>query len=135
MISNSPEETYRFGKDLAESCRQGDIVHFYGTLGAGKTTLIQGLVHGLTKERHEVVSPTFIYVNVYEGQVSVSHFDLYRLESDDEFYARALDEYIQPLGVACVEWPEKVPSLRGTLEIRLSYVGQDQRLIEVVRNE
>jgi tRNA threonylcarbamoyladenosine biosynthesis protein TsaE len=132
LISKSPEETYQIGRELAKACRPGDVLHFMGTLGAGKTTLIQGLVHALTQKNHSVSSPTFIYVNVYEGQIPVSHFDLYRLESDEEFYARALDEYIHPEGVACVEWPEKVPTLGKTMQIKLSYLEQGMRLIEVL---
>lgn len=132
MISRSPSETYQIGKDLAGSCRKGDILLFSGTLGAGKTTFIQGLVHGLTQQEHEVVSPTFLYVHLYEGATTVSHFDLYRLESDDEFYARALDEYISPQGVACIEWPEKAPSVKGTIEVKLSHI-EEGRQIEVVR--
>lgn len=132
MISRSPDETYQLGKQLAASCRKGDILLFSGTLGAGKTTFIQGLVHGLTGQSHEVVSPTFIYVQIYEGKVDVSHFDLYRLESDEEFYARALDEYISPEVVACIEWPEKAPSVQGTIAVKLSHV-EDGRKIEVIR--
>lgn len=134
MISRSPQETYQFGKELAARCRKGDILLFSGTLGAGKTTLIQGLVHGLTRKPHDVVSPTFIYVNYYEGDIPVSHFDLYRLATEEEFYARALDEYLAPEGIACVEWPEKVPSIRGSVTVKLAYAGEDAREIEVVRH-
>ena len=135
MISRSPEETYQIGQELAKSLRAGDVLHFSGTLGAGKTTLIQGLVHALTGHPHTVVSPTFIYVNLYEGTLPVSHFDLYRLSSEEEFYAKALDEYIQPQGISCIEWPEKVPSLKGSVSIQLNYLDKETRNIEIHRHD
>lgn len=131
FISRSAEETYQIGQTLAKHFKLGDVLLFQGTLGAGKTTLIQGLIHALTGKKHEVVSPTFIYVNVYEGDNLVCHFDLYRLESDGEFYARAFDEYLDPKAIVCLEWPERVPSLKGSHTIRLSHLNETMRKIEV----
>lgn len=109
--SNGPEETYRLGQEVAKVLKPGDVLCLSGELGAGKTLLSQGIAAGLNVA-DAVSSPTFTVLNVYEGmignqEVSVYHFDLYRLEHPDELADIGFDHYVESGGIAIIEWPEK----------------------------
>jgi tRNA threonylcarbamoyladenosine biosynthesis protein TsaE len=85
------------------------VVGLSGPLGAGKTTLAQGLAAALGVEEGEVVSPSFALANVYQGRRAIGHLDLYRLGEDPEreFYQAGLEERLD--GLCLVEWPERLP--------------------------
>lgn len=106
----------RLGRLLAEGLTEGRLTLPYlitlsGDLGAGKTTLCQGLGHVLgVPEPGEIVSPTFTLANEYHGRWDIFHLDIYRLDGPDQFYEAGLDEYLQRPGLSLVEWPEKMPS-------------------------
>ena len=103
------EETMRFGKKLGMLLSPGDVVALVGELGAGKTTLVKGIVQGLgVTDRRAVKSPTFSLVHTYEGRMPVYHFDAYRLEDTQEMLDIGSDEMISGDGVAIVEWADKV---------------------------
>lgn len=99
--------------NLIKKMRTHQVITFTGPLGAGKTTVIADLLKqcGITQP---ITSPTFTYVNVYqnlEGQ-TFYHFDLYRIESIDDFIAGGFDEYLyQPNSWAFIEWPELIRPL------------------------
>ncbi len=120
ISSHSSEETWQIGNELGKTLPEGSVLCFYGDLGAGKTTLIQGIVHGLTGIS-EVPSPTFTYVNVYDDRVY--HYDLYRLLNETEFLARGLDEPFGTSAICLIEWPERIPRLlpKHAQEIRISH--------------
>lgn len=111
---------------------QNALVTFTGSLGAGKTTLISALLQarGVT---HPVTSPTFAYVNMYcASQERFFHFDLYRIESVDEFIQAGFDEYLAAQATVLIEWPEVIQSLiqsRDYIEIMLEYVGQERKIV------
>ena len=87
----------------------GDIVLLFGDLGAGKTTLTQGICQGLGLEKGEYIrSPTFTLVNLYQGRIPINHIDLYRLESFAEIEALGLEEYLFSNSVSLIEWSEKL---------------------------
>ncbi len=110
--TNSPDETYHFGQAVAKVVKPGDVICLSGNLGAGKTLLSQGIAAGL-HVADAVSSPTFTVLNVYEGmadsgqELSVYHFDLYRLERPAELDDIGFDHYVEAGGVAIIEWPEK----------------------------
>jgi tRNA threonylcarbamoyl adenosine modification protein YjeE len=80
------EETIQFGKELALDLKNNDLIALHGDLGAGKTTLVKGIVSEIAAvERRIVQSPTFTYLNIYETDPPLYHFDLYRLKSAEEF--------------------------------------------------
>jgi len=89
-----------------------NIILLHGTMGAGKTTFIKALARQLgVKEMTS--SPTFSLVNEYEtgdGQ-TLYHFDLYRLNSEEEAYDMGIDEYFYSGSLCLIEWPEKTPNL------------------------
>src|SRR5512147_680409 len=114
-VSASPEATEELAGRLAVRLVPGDVVYVSGDLGSGKTTFVRGACRALGVEG-PVTSPTFTIGHRYEGgRLPVSHLDLYRLESglDGEDPA-LLDDYLDPGGVAFVEWPAVAePRLAG----------------------
>ncbi len=107
--TQSPEETLSLGEKIGRHLRAGDIVCLFGDLGAGKTTLTQGIARGLGVPKEEYVrSPTFTLVNQYEGKLPVFHIDLYRIASLHDLEDLGLEETLGTRGVTIVEWAEKL---------------------------
>ena len=113
--------TLAAGERLARLLRPGDVITLSGDLGAGKTTLVRGLLHALGHEG-EVPSPSFAIVQPYEDlEPAVWHADLYRVESASELVEIGLDSLAE--AVLIVEWPERAgqdawpEALRLSLEI------------------
>ena len=131
MLTHSPEETRAFGRRLAEQLRPGDVLLFYGNLGAGKSEMTRGIAEGLGVSG-PVTSPSFTILNVYDdGRVPLYHFDWYRLVSAEELYEMGMDEYLGGDGVAVVEWPTQCPeAIPDThLAVTLKPVGESDREI------
>lgn len=132
--TNSAEETHRLGKSFGQSLTQNAIIAFYGDLGAGKTTFIRGLVEGIGLMDPRVVSsPTFNFLNIYKGNITIYHFDLYKLPRKEEFFTAGFDEYFGAGGVCCIEWAEKLESELppNSFLISFSYFGAEGRRIEI----
>ena len=108
VITKSPEQTELLGKKLAAFLRPGDVIAYYGDLGAGKTAFTRGLAAGLGI-REAVTSPTYTIVNEYlSGRMPLFHFDMYRLSSSEELFDIGWEDYLARGGVCAVEWSEKV---------------------------
>ena len=108
VITKSPEQTELLGKKLAELLRPGDVIAYYGDLGAGKTAFTRGLAAGLGIGE-AVTSPTYTIVNEYlSGRMPLFHFDMYRLSSSDELFDIGWEDYLARGGVCAVEWSENV---------------------------
>ena len=108
VITKSPEQTELLGKKLAELLRPGDVIAYYGDLGAGKTAFTRGLAAGLGI-REAVTSPTYTIVNEYlSGRMPLFPFDMYRLSSSDELFDIGWEDYLARGGVCAVEWSENV---------------------------
>lgn len=129
FFSRSPEQTRRIGLRLGGLLRPGDVVCLQGELGAGKTTLVQGLAQGWGS-LDPVSSPTFIIVNAYrrpdDGQLF--HMDAYRLESAPEAAEVDLDEMLSR-GSLLVEWPERIRGIlpEDCMWISFEYVAEESR--------
>jgi tRNA threonylcarbamoyladenosine biosynthesis protein TsaE len=133
LETRSAAETEAVGARIAERLEPGDVVVVSGEVGAGKTTLIRGACRALGIEG-PVTSPTFTIGQRYGGgRLPISHLDLYRLESLEAEDPALLDDYLDPSGVAFVEWPALAePRLqRKALEVRLRHAGDDCRTVEV----
>lgn len=131
-ITHSSEETFELGKKIGRSLREGSVIAFHGDLGAGKTTLIKGLVAAATScSPHEVSSPTFVHLNIYEGSTTVYHFDLYRLKDHVDFLNMGFDEYLFTKEICCIEWAEKIEPLlpSSTLSISIKHHADNMRHI------
>lgn len=110
------------------------VILFYGEMGAGKTTTIKAICKALGVEE-EVSSPTFSLVNEYvtnKGE-TVFHFDMYRIDSEDEVYDMGYEEYFYSGNICLVEWPEKIPNLLPEKygEVNIS-VSEEIRTIDFV---
>ncbi len=120
--------TLALGAALAKILRPGMVIHLIGDLGAGKTTLVRGLLRSLG-HAGPVKSPTYALVELYviSGYI-VYHFDFYRFNQPEEWLEAGLDEHFNPGTICLVEWPEKAGDLLppADLEIRLDVVVTDQ---------
>ena len=106
------EDINKVAKEILATPRLKKVITFHATMGVGKTTLIKELVKELGVTGNSS-SPTFSLVNeyrTYEGAI-VYHFDLYRLNSEEEGYDMGLDEYFYSDDWCFIEWPEKTPNL------------------------
>ena len=109
IISNSEEETKLIGRKFAKDLKKGDVIVLTGDLGSGKTKFTEGVLQFFGLE-NEISSPTFNIVNEYVNKdVNVYHFDVYRLEDEDEFYAIGGEEYFEK-GICLIEWGEMIES-------------------------
>ena len=100
--------THDIGRAIGAHVSPGDIVLLSGSLGAGKTTLTQGIVWELGSSEF-ARSPTFVLVNEYRASVPVYHMDLYRLDTFEEVDGLGLDDYLYSDGVCVIEWADKAP--------------------------
>jgi tRNA threonylcarbamoyladenosine biosynthesis protein TsaE len=133
-FSHSAEETYLIGQEFGLQLPEKTVVCFYGDLAAGKTTFIKGLVAGSAQlDPCVVLSPTFSYLNVYEGIKTIYHFDLYRLQGADEFLSMGFDEYFDAGGICCIEWSERIQGYlpKPFIQIALAHEGEDHRSIRI----
>lgn len=106
-VARNEAETETVGEAFAKELKAGDCVAMRGDLGAGKTAFCRGLARGLGYSGR-VTSPTYALVNEYEGDLTLFHFDLYRLSCADELYDLGLEEYLDRGGVCVMEWSERV---------------------------
>ena len=126
-------DTDRLGQALAAVLPPGCLLAFEGTLGAGKTRLVQAIAAAAGVDRRDVVSPTFVLAQEYRGRLPIAHFDLYRLNDDDEFWGLGLDEYLAAEGWVCVEWSDRFARLLPAerLTIRITVAGETLRDFEL----
>ena len=113
VSTQSAEETEALGASLAKRMTEnGDLPPFlalYGDLGVGKTAFVRGFASVITPESI-VRSPTFALVNEYRAKpLSLFHFDMYRIESEDDLYSIGFYDYLERRGICLVEWSEKIP--------------------------
>ena len=129
FISNSSEETYAFAMEYAKTLKAGDVLLLDGDMGAGKTVFAKGIAKGLGIEE-EVTSPTYAYMNDYEGRLF--HYDCYRIESVEQAESLGLADYFYMGGICLVEWAQNVaPLLPKTVKrVRILKIGDGQREIE-----
>ncbi len=129
---NNNDETEAFGAALCQALPAKCLVFLYGDLGAGKTTLVRGLLRA-GGHQGTVKSPTYTLVEEYrlDGR-SVFHFDLYRLKDPEELEWLGMDDYLNQDALSCIEWPQMgvgyLPS--ADVEVRLEHQTQG-RTIEI----
>ena len=135
IYTNSPAQTKQLGAFLGKAGRNGIVICLEGDLGAGKTTLTQGLAAFFHSSNAS--SPTFNLMNIYKGDMTVYHFDLYRLESEEDLYEIGFYEYTQEDGdIIIIEWADKfrqaVPA--DNISVRIYAEADDKRKIKVALN-
>lgn len=106
--SHSPAETEALGENFGRAAQCGWIIALSGDLGAGKTQFVKGLARGLGISSR-VHSPTFTLVAEYTGgRLNLFHLDLYRLETAGDILSAGIEDFLQPDGVAVIEWAERL---------------------------
>jgi tRNA threonylcarbamoyladenosine biosynthesis protein TsaE len=128
--SKSAEESIELGKKIGTFLVANDVVALTGTLGAGKTTLIQGIAEGIGVKDY-VTSPTFIIINEHQGRIPFFHVDLYRLNDVGEIEDLGIEEYFERGGACVIEWAEKLKELKPKAchEIEIEIVSENERKI------
>lgn len=110
FISKSEQDTINYAKDFAKNLKTGNIIVLSGELGSGKTKFTEGVLEYFGLE-NEISSPTFTVVNEHHSNsINIYHFDVYRLEDVDEFYAIGGEEYFEN-GICLIEWGEIIENI------------------------
>ena len=143
-LTHNSGQTHALGQQLAEQLSPGDLVTLQGELGAGKTTLVQGIAQGLGIEE-TATSPTFVLIVEHDGKIPMLHLDAYRLENrsgepicyDALRDAGVLDLLDREDAVKVVEWPERIADVLpfARFQIRISEgENEDERRIEITES-
>ncbi len=120
-------------KKILQEAKEEKIFLFYGSMGAGKTTLINKLCELLGTKDH-TSSPTFSIVNEYELESgSIYHFDFYRLKNQNEAFDMGYEDYFYSDNYCFVEWPEKIADLlpEHYVKVDIRILSEKERLIEL----
>lgn len=129
FVSKSPDQTRRIGMRLGALLQAGDLICLQGDLGAGKTTLVQGMAQGWGT-LDSVSSPTFVLVNVYRraDETQFFHMDAYRIDSAPEGEELDLDTMLDS-GPLLIEWAERLEKIlpRERLWVALEHVSEEHR--------
>lgn len=132
LESESPSETIVLGRKVGKCLRGGEIVLLSGDLGTGKTLFTKGIAGSLGIDPDEIVSPSFVIMNQYEGEVVLFHFDLYRIGETSNKYFPEIDDCLDR-GIIIVEWAQFLDSsyfnLPKAIAISFEYQNNDKRLI------
>jgi tRNA threonylcarbamoyladenosine biosynthesis protein TsaE len=134
LLAN-PEATRSLGFTLGKSLDAGSTILLEGDLGAGKTTLVQGIGEGLGIVE-PIVSPTFTLINEYtQGRLPLYHLDLYRLQPEEiaalniEIYWEAVE--VTP-GIVAIEWADKMPYKPPSyLRLYFTYQDEENRQVQI----
>jgi len=136
LIHEAADEsgTEALGAALAGVLPDRAVVALCGTLGAGKTRLVQAIAKACGVDRREVTSPTFVLVQEYHGRRAIYHFDAYRLLGPGEFLELGPEEYYQRDGLVLIEWADRVADClpKDFLEVRIEVIGDTARRFELV---
>jgi tRNA threonylcarbamoyladenosine biosynthesis protein TsaE len=137
IISDSPLQTYELGKKIGAKLEGGTVIRLIGDLGSGKTSLVQGIAHGLdVSSEYYITSPTFTLINEYPGRYTFYHVDLYRLEDTVDFEDIGLLDILFGDGVVAIEWAEKLTEvLKNPITIQLSILNDHSRKIHIISSE
>lgn len=137
LRSAREDATEYLGKILGEHLRSGDVVVLDGDLGAGKTVMTRGIANGMGLH-DRVASPTYTIVREYgdESSTKMFHFDVYRLDGEDDFVFSGLDEYFDRNGVCVIEWGLRIASILPAEKLSVLFRGSgDTRDIELIGTE
>lgn len=131
-ITNSANETFEVGKTFANKLQQGDVVAFYGDLGAGKTEFIKGICSAFGV-RELVNSPTFTIINQYVGTknsepLSILHIDLYRINQPKELDEIGFSECLETKSsLVLIEWAENAANKLYNLNYKVKFLLDDEK--------
>lgn len=130
VITGNEQATEALGEALGRQLFPGAVLLLDGDLGAGKTVFARGVARGLGVSA-PIQSPTFTLMNAHSGRLPFYHFDLYRLDDEDELFELGMDEALDGDGVTLVEWAGKFAGYfnRPALTVFIAADGPQQRQI------
>lgn len=131
LMTHSVQDTHRLGRILGEHGQKGDVLLLNGDLGAGKTTMTQGIAWGLGVSEY-ARSPTFVLVVPYQGRVPLYHIDMYRVGSIAEALELGMDEYLFGDGVCVVEWANNVAALFPSENLSVYLEAEDEQVRRIL---
>ena len=128
IITHSKEETVKFAEEYGKTLKKGDVVLLKGEMGAGKTVFTKGVALSLGI-KSEVTSPTYAYLNDYDGKLF--HYDCYRLSSGEDAEALGLTEYFYSDGICVIEWSENVVDVlpKNAKVVKIEKIDENTRKI------
>lgn len=128
FLSKSREQTEAFAFQYAKTLRAGDVVLLDGDMGAGKTVFAKGVARGLGIDE-EVTSPTYAYMNDYDGKLF--HYDCYRIETPEQAERLGLADYFDMGGICLVEWAQNIAPLlpKAVKRVRINKINENEREI------
>lgn len=132
IIINNLDEMRDFAFEISKKISKETVLVLNGDLGAGKTSFTKFLGEALNVQDY-ITSPSFSLINIYEGDFTIYHMDLYRLENIDGVYDLGLDDYFFSDAVSIVEWGEKIKEFLplNRIEIYFTKLSEDKRELEV----
>lgn len=111
ILLKTEEDTKALGIELADKINPGDVIALTGDLGTGKTTLTKAIAAGLNINEM-ITSPTFTIVLEYDrGRLPFYHFDVYRVNDEEELFEIGFQEYINGKGVCVIEWADLIKEM------------------------
>jgi tRNA threonylcarbamoyladenosine biosynthesis protein TsaE len=125
VLSRGPDATMALAEELVSVLRPGDVLVLSGGIGAGKTVFAKGVARALGIGADAVTSPTFPLHNIYEGTLTLNHFDFYRLRSEQEARDLGVDELADGQALTLIEWGDRFPAV-----VRPPYLHVDLELGE-----
>jgi tRNA threonylcarbamoyladenosine biosynthesis protein TsaE len=130
--TKTSNETIALGEIIGSFLKKGDIIALKGSLAAGKTTITKGIARSLGIAE-DVTSPTFTLISEYEGKIPLYHFDVYRLDTIEDFINLGSEELLYGNGVCIIEWSEKIFSELPdyTISIHLETQSDNSRKITI----
>ena len=136
IVLKNETDTRALGAKLSAQMEPGQVYALIGDLGTGKTTLAKAVARGLGVTE-TLTSPTFTIVQEYEtGRLPLYHFDVYRVNDEDELFEVGLEDYFHKGGVCLIEWADLIEDLlpEGTVTVRLAYGEEEgERICSIER--
>jgi len=135
FITFNEIDTIKLGEKTARLLKPGDIIALEGDLGTGKTVFVKGVAMGLEIGEH-VTSPTFNIVHSYESNsVTLHHFDVYRVNDEDDLFEIGFEEYLYKGDICIIEWADLIKNMLpdNTIWIKLQRTDDnpEQRIITI----
>ncbi|MGD2294800.1 MAG: tRNA (adenosine(37)-N6)-threonylcarbamoyltransferase complex ATPase subunit type 1 TsaE [Candidatus Aminicenantes bacterium] len=130
-LTSSENETFSLAEKMAKSFRGTEVVLLSGELGAGKTVFVKGIAAGLDiEEVHQVCSPSYTLINIYQAKYPLYHIDLYRLGRTSEIEDLGWEDFLDR-GVIVVEWAEKLDFPLEAIRVEIKVMENHIRKIRM----
>jgi len=135
IVTHSEKDTIELGEKTAKLLKPGDVIALEGELGTGKTVFVKGVARGLEIREH-ITSPTFNIVHSYGSSgVTLHHFDVYRVNDEDELFEIGFEEYLYKGDICIIEWADLIKNMlpENTIWIKLerTEINPEQRIITI----